>query len=750
LGGVAKTDPARVHPDVAGFTPETLSVKAELSGPMKRLASFALGDLTIETRKGRDTLWFLIRRPGKGGLALRAIPATGPVTIGARRETKSSSTWPVESASGLFTVKLELLGDMLLRMRVSLKPRSDLLVAFWPRDLYPIDAHDDPTGAEGWVEAAQRGLNTGLCYLCLDKPKFGSALYVQNLTALNPYFAATKTKPDGVVGGEWPELGYQPPTAPMGSSPPIHPLRKGEEVVISDALISLRAHCRNDETASARQFVDMLAEIYPHLDKPEPQFRDWITRSEKTISDLERAPEATIEHYGHTYIHPYTASEYPDSMVQLSVTAALKDYARAQSREIDLADTLMAGMGRFFDKELGVVRRYLPNVGADKIRDAVDSWYLYHPLMNLGRLALRGDKLARKLFLDSMAYAIKAAKHFNYVWPIQYDVRDFSIITKARSEDGFGQTDVGGLYAYVMLLAYELTDESKYLGEAKAALEALKGVRFELAYQTNLTAWGAVACARLWRLEKNQGYIDQSLIFVANFLHNCELWDSQIEQARHYPNFFGVTCLHDAPYMAAYECFESFAAFDEYLEVGGQDIPSAARFLLNEYRRFTPDRGWFFYPDALPQEAVAKDKIRNGHIDRHLSFPLEDLYGDGQPAGQVGQEIYGCGGAFIFAARCFHECADAPFRIFTDYPAIVERESASKDILVRLQGPAGQMGRVRLLRKARRAMPRVRLHQDGVAEATLARQRSADFRDFALDADGVFKIKWSPAPRAAR
>lgn len=50
-------------------------------------------------------------------------------------------------------------------------------------------------------------------------------------------------------------------------------------------------------------------------------------------------------------------------------------------------------------------------------------------------------------------------------------------------------------------------------------------------------------------------------------------------------------------------------------------------------------------PDALPDDALAKDDIRNGHIDRKLSFPLEDLYGDGQPAGQVGQEIYGCGSA---------------------------------------------------------------------------------------------------------
>jgi hypothetical protein len=637
-----QTNRAKVHPDTPGFTPETLSVQAELRQAVKPLATLSFGTLSIEARKGRDTIWLLIRRAGKGGLALRTIPATGSITVATRRgRAKNRITWQAESASGTFTVTLDLIADELLRVKVELKPRADLLVSFWPRDVYPIDANDDPTHAKGRVEAAQRGLNTGLCYFCLDKPAFGNVLYVQNLTALNPYFAASKTKPDGVVGGEWPELGYQPPTSPMGPSPPINPLAKGQTIVISDALIAFRETCARDEAASAEQFIYMLADIYPYLDKPEPQFRDWIARADKTIADLERAPEATIEHYGHVYIHPYTTSEYPDSMVQLSVAGAMRDYARARDKNTPLVDVLMAGVPRFFDKDLNVVRRYLPNVGKDKNKDAVDSWYLYHPLMNLGRLAVRGDETARRLFLDSMDYAIKAAKHFKYVWPIQYDVQDFSIITASRNEQGLGQTDVGGLYAYVMLQAYQLTDDVKFLHEAKAALAALKGVRFELAYQTNLTAWGAVACAKLWQLEKNPDYLGQSLTFVAGFLHNCELWDSQIEHARHYPNFFGVTCLHDAPYMAAYECFESFAAFEEYLEVGGSDIPPAVKLLLCEYRRFTPDRAWFFYPDALPESAVARENIRNGHIDRNLSFPLEDIYGDGQLAGQVGQEIYG-------------------------------------------------------------------------------------------------------------
>jgi hypothetical protein len=729
-----------LHPDLPGFTAQTLELRDELRRPVRPLAKLDLGDMSIEARPGRDTLWLIVRRAGKGGFALRTARSTGPLSFSGRR-TKAGGTWRVESSSGLSTVKVTVLGPDLLRVTVSLRPAADLLLPFWPRDLYPLDGSDDPTRAKGWVEAGQRGLNTGLCYFCLNKPAFGSVLYVQNFSALNPYFAATETKPDGVVGGEWPELGYQPPTSPIGNSPPTHPLAKGEEVVISDAFLALTDSCIAGEAKSAGQFIEMLAKIYPHLDKPEPQFHDWFERSQRTLRDLAHAPEATIEHYGHRYIHPYTASEYPDSMVQASIVAAMREYGDAFKADLPLAEILSGGMSRFFDKELGTIRRYLPNVGKDKDKNAVDSWYLYHPLMSLARLARSGDEAARKLFLESLDFGIKAARHFKYVWPIQYNVENFSVITPSRNEQGLGQTDVGGLYAYVMMQAYELTEDETYLSEARAALKALKDMRFELAYQTNLTAWGAVACLRLWRLEKDPEVLARSQTFIASFLHNCALWNSELGHAKAYTNFFGVTCLHDAPYMAAYECFESFAAFDEYLRLADEHTPASVRLLLSEYRRYALDVTWWFYPDALSEDAIAKDDIRNGHIDRKLSFPLEDLYNDGQPAGKVGQEIYGAGGAFQFAARAFHVCGDAPFRLFVDHLAEIQF-SEEGALIVRLRGLPGSKARLRLLRKERRTLPRISVVGEDSRSPVSARARTADFRDYLVDADRSFRISW--------
>jgi hypothetical protein len=732
--------------DVPGFTPRTLDVASQLSATRKPLAARTLGSLSVQVLPGRDTLWIVVRRPGKGGVALKTARSPGPVKV---RQAKGGNEWECDSESGRFLVKLGILSDTLLRVTVTLTPATDLLVPFWSRDLYPLDANDNPTRAKGRVEAAQRGLNSGLCYFLLDKPAFGSVLYVQNLTALNAYFAATKTKPDGVVGGEWPELGYQPPTAPMGSSPPTNPLPKGAEIVISDALISFRDAYDLDEPKSAVQFIEMLAEIYPHLDRPAPGHHDWAARAEKTLRHLQKSPQCVIQHYGHTYLHPYTEAEYPDSMVQMAVVSSIRDYEAAFAKDIPFADDLAAGMPRFFDKKIGSLRRYLPNVGKDKNANAVDSWYLYHPLLNLGRLALRGDKLARRLFLDSMDYATRAAHHFKYEWPIQYDVRNFAVIKASRNEEtGLGQTDVGGIYAYVMLQAFDLTGDKQFLVEAKAALRALEGIRFELVYQANLTAWGAVACVRLWQMEKKPAYLEQAYVFIAGFIHNCELWDSQIEHAKHYTNFFGATCLHDAPYMSAYECYESFAAFDDLLRIAGDTLPDPVRLLLLEYRRFALDRAWYFYPDALPSEAIQQDEIRNGYIDRRLSIPLEDVYGDGQPAGKVGQEIYGSGGAFVFASRAFHERRGAPFRIFTDYPAVVEPAGRGK-LAVRLQLPNGYPGKIVIRRKGKRPLPRLSLRSEANEDVLPAVRRSPDCAEYdAPPAADRFVVSWStPAAR---
>src|SRR5690606_34936346 len=173
-----------------------------------------------------------------------------------------------------------------------------------------------------------------------------------------------------------------------------------------------------------------LADVYASIEKPRVEPRDWAWRAERTLSDLLTASEARHEYEGDLYILPYPSGQYPDSMVQLAVATALREYAQSQGREIPLEGQLRKGMHRFYDPKVGTLRRYLPNVGEDKDYDAVDSWYLYHPMMNLARLALQGDEPARELLMQSVDYGIRAAHHFEYRWPVIYNIQDFSVLTQ--------------------------------------------------------------------------------------------------------------------------------------------------------------------------------------------------------------------------------------------------------------------------------------------------------------------------------
>lgn len=628
------------------------------------IANARQGGLDIEVRLDQGSVWVVMQRGNAGGLALR-MPVFNPDPQ-CRRVRKAGTLAAVEWRGSLGTARLEVSGDPFgleqVRATLQFTPARDLALEWVPRDLVPFNGAGDAAATKGLIEAAQRKLNTGLLYFTLERPAFGKVLYLQNLTALNDYFNLTGSKPENAVSGQWPDLGYRPPVNPDTGNAI---LPKGKTIALYDTLLSIRGYPQNEEADSAWQFLDMLGGAYPLLAPPQPTFHDWRERAERTVHDLARGRDTRVRHYGHTYFHPYTASEYPDVMVQLSLASALADWGRWRGNKHPLVERIMAGIGKFYDTDLKTLRRYLPNVGKDKDADAVDSWYMYHPLLNLSNLAIGGDETARDLFLKSIDYGIKAAQHFKYKWPIMYKIDDFSVITDVAEADRRGQTDVGGIYAWVMLQAFELTHDDRFLAEAERAIEAAQGMRFDLNYQANLTAWGAAACIRLWRITNRKAHLTQSYVYIASFFHNCQLWKSEIGMARHWTNFLGVTCLQDAPYMAAYECFDSYAAFERFLDYGGPDLIPSVKLLVGEFCRYALDRAWYYYPDALPAEALATE-IRNGHIDSSLSFPLEDLYPDGQKAGQVGQEIYGGGAAMIFATRTLHRIEGAPFLLFCD------------------------------------------------------------------------------------
>jgi hypothetical protein len=95
-----------------------------------------------------------------------------------------------------------------LRYTTTLKPRTDLLIPFWPRDIIIPGRDGKPDNTAGKIQAKQIGTRSGMVYFSITKPKSGSVLYLQNLSALNNYCQQTQTSAGETVGGEWPELGF--------------------------------------------------------------------------------------------------------------------------------------------------------------------------------------------------------------------------------------------------------------------------------------------------------------------------------------------------------------------------------------------------------------------------------------------------------------------------------------------------------------------------------------------------------------
>jgi hypothetical protein len=729
-------------------SPYVLSLGEELRDrSMKRLARFRLGDLEAEVCQGREAVWCIVRREGRGGLALRAAHTDGAEYTVRKMRTEPGEVLRLrlESVLGRHDLCFSTTDADLhrLRVRTTFTPAAAMRIPYLPRDLYALDANDDPTRAKGNIEAAQRGCTSGLVYFRFEEPDFGSALYFQNLTALNPYFLATGTKPDGVVGGKWPEMGFQLPTPENEEVKQPAMLEAGEEYVLSDAILVLRDWAGDNEQEMARQFLQMLGTAYKALDLPRVEYRDWVGRAERTLRDLETAEQALTREYGNVYVMPYPDGEYPDVMVQLSIIQALHEYGMWRNEPVPLEAQLMRGVSRFYDPKVKTLRRYLPNVGEKqgKDPDAVDSWYLYHPMLNLGRLALRGNEVAKELLLKSIDYGIRAAQHFDYAWPVMYKIQDFSVITKARGDERFGQTDVGGIYAYVMLQCFELTGEDRFVEEARRAIDKAKGLRFDLLYQANLTTWGAVACMRLWRITDDPSYLAQSYAYLAGFFHNAIIWESQIGTAKDFDHFLGVICLHDAPYMAMYECFESFAGLEEYLGQAGPGLDPEARMLISEYCRYTLHRAVYYFPDMLPKEDIQQGNHQSGVVNCKLSFPLEDLYPDGQPAGQVGQEIYGSGSAFVFASRSHHLVEDAPFMIYCDHFIRAKERTGERALSISLDGGETCVANLSLVRQKRKKLTKACVVTAG-GDAIRAHNVSDDRIDFHVPAYGRVILTW--------
>lgn len=690
-----------------------------------------------------DSFWIIAVMPHTGKMAFRAAFAmSGHFEDVAVSEGKDTITININFDLGHYKIAVDFPNKVLpiLHYKTTFTSKMPHMIPFWPRDIIPLTQNGKIENTHGNIHVNQVGSRSGLLFASMTKPKTGSLFYFQNLTSLSEYCEATQTEFGDSVGGNWPEIGFQLPLTnelPLPSEAPI---------ILSDAYVLLTPEIYEDPFAISEHFLNYLAEIYKVIPKPKIGYHHWTDIAKKAYKDLSHNKGTWAQAQNLPFLNAYICDYEtpPESMVQLAVLVPLKEYDDWSHEEETIYKDLSKGIGKFYDPKINCINRWLPHLIEDldkseeqKKEMIMDSWYLHHPLMNLSRLALQGNENAKKLVLDSIDYVIKVAHRFKYNWPVFYNMETLDIIKKETVPSEGGEHDVPGSYAHLMLLVYKLTNEKRYLNEAKKAAKKLVDYGMDIFYQANNTAFAAGALLELYKITNDTLYLRLSYVCLAGLFKNMQLHDSQYGHGKHYPNFFSVFPLNDAPYTAAYEEMEVYAAFSEYI-VQAKDAPilPSLRLLIPEFIKYAINRMPYYYPPLLPKEMLS-EAVKTGELQANLWIPLEDLYSGWDASGQVGQEVYGAGIAFAVVPRQYIRVND-DFLIFVDYP-VTRHFKRKQTITLILDGDRNSLCSLRIIPIGKKNNS-IKVLQDG---AILKNAKSSShLTEYELNGQGIIKIMW--------
>ncbi|KOS08208.1 hypothetical protein AM493_04700 [Flavobacterium akiainvivens] len=671
----------------------------------KILATLQFDHYAFTLHNTGDSLWIVANWPTGQRIAFRAAFAMNDnfeiVTL-----SNNGSSLEIQLRTRLGHYKVSLLfpdlEEPMFRYTTFFTAAADILIPYWPRDIMPLTKDGDVLNASATIHMHQVGTRSGALYFSTTKPRYGSVFYFQNLTDISAFCEATETSLSETVGGNWPELGFQIPHVVN------KPLPGGKEYIISDAFVLLSEEIPETATAITQGYLNALSVVYKALPKPEPVYHHWPDTVRRGLHDLCNNKGCWTHSKGVSYLNAYVCDYQTPAelMVQLAVLLPLTEYLEWEGEKNIVSEELRKGLPAFYDDKINTMVRWLPTLvdrldrsEEQKKEMVMDSWYLHHPLMNLCRLALKKDALAEELLMKSIDYAIKIAHHFNYEWPVFYRMDTLEVIKKETVPGHGGETDVPGSYAHLMLQVWKLTGDKKYFTEAKNAFKKLDSCGFDIFYQANNTAFAAGALLEMFKETNDEFYLNLSYCCIAGIFKNAHIWDCNYGNAVHYPNFFAIFPLNNAPYTAAYEELEVYAAFHHYLLIAGDvNILPSVRMLLSEFMKYALSRLAYYYPSLLPKDIIS-DIVKTGEVNPNLWMPLEDLQDGWLKSGIVGQEVYGAGLAFGIVPRQYHKVKGEAFLIFSDYPILKFSNRKGKPISVRLGGDAALTCNVRILLK---------------------------------------------------
>jgi hypothetical protein len=481
----------------------------------------------------------------------------------------------------------------------------------------------------------QAGYETGEAFLPANPFIGGTALYVENYSALDPYFEAAHVSPDAAVKAEMNGFGYRIPV----NSQKIFPA--GTHLLLADSYLILQPGDSVQPLELSESYLRMMATIFHALPHPPTVQTDWNDVAQKTLHDL-TLPSCvanTEKSYFRNYVNEPWDSGAEELMTQLDPFVATLMYDQNKGIQTPWMGRVADGLGAFYLPTL----HWLSDWNKSDQPTKADSWYLIFPLIQLSRAAMLGNSQAKDLVRESLPYLITYAHVCDYQFPVFYN-------PQTMGSHEYSEPDCTGAYAYLMLQSEELFKEGSYLNEAKASLMHIAPYGLNYSYEMHLTALSAAACARMWKITGDESYLKLSLIPVANFIRHCWLWDVSYGYHKKDSYFFAVSSMPGA-YVAAFEEYQSMLALKEYERIASSHIPADAREMVSEFLRYAPTVLRFTLPPFMAKGSVTPMNGRNHPNDLSLYIPVEDVNDGWTLSGGVGQEIYGSGFPMVLATQ---------------------------------------------------------------------------------------------------
>jgi hypothetical protein len=181
------------------------------------------------------------------------------------------------------------------------------------------------------------------------------------------------------------------------------------------------------------------------------------------------------------------------------------------------------------------------------------------------------------------------------------------------------------------------------------------GKGFNLAYELHMTAYTAADAQRLFSMTGDSAYHADAELALANLFHSTRLWDCTYGlciKGSGYHTYMGLDPLPTGDYVAMLEQYEAWLGLRDYAQYDKGE-PAYITDLVQAFLTYTPNTMQYALPPQLPAGAAATspglyDFVKSNNLT--WDIPLEDLREGELTSGAIGQEIYGAGGPFMFAA----------------------------------------------------------------------------------------------------